>query len=161
MVIISDTSVASNFLQIDRLDLLYQLYQEIVIPPAVEREIQQLSGYGIDPNLFLRMNWVSVVNPTDQAFVEQLSRQLDPGEAEAIVLALELRADYLLIDEILGRKIAEEQGLTITGTLGTLLRAKEKGFIYEVKPLMDQLQTDVGFWIHETLYRYILRLAGE
>lgn len=67
------------------------------------------------------------MEPVDRAEIAELERLLDRGEAEAIVLAEELKATLLLIDEYDGRKIAEERGIEITGTLGVLLRGKRAG----------------------------------
>jgi len=84
--------------------------------------------------------------------VEQLGTILDIGEAEAIILGEELHADYLLIDETGGRKIARQRGLKVIGLLGVLKLPKDKGFISAIKPLIDlidALQTDAGFWIFD------------
>jgi hypothetical protein len=86
---------------------------------------------------------------------------LDLGEAEAIILADNLHADWLLIDEALGRNIAKLHGLHIVGLLGVLLLAKQKGFITEVKPLPDDLINKARFRVSDELYQKILHSAGE
>lgn len=91
----------------------------------------------------------------------ELLKLLDAGESEAIVLAKELNADHLLIDETDGRKIAAQQGLHIIGTAGILLLAKKKNLIHELKPLLNQLTTTGGFWLHEKILTQILKDAGE
>ena len=86
---------------------------------------------------------------------------LDPGEAEAIVLAIELKADALLIDEKKGRKIAQEYGIVITGLLGILIDSKAENLIQEVKPILDRLIFEIGFRISPKLYQDILEKVNE
>jgi predicted nucleic acid-binding protein len=86
---------------------------------------------------------------------------LDRGEAEAIALAVELKAAALIIDERQGRNKAESVGLKIIGLLGILLEAKSKGLILSVRPLIDELVDKIGFRVHPALYQAILLKAGE
>ncbi|MBC3787825.1 DUF3368 domain-containing protein [Spirosoma utsteinense] len=93
--------------------------------------------------------------------VATLADELDPGEAEAIALALEIKADYLIIDELKGRHKAETLGLRIVGLLGVLIQAKKAGYIQTVEPLLIALREEAGFRIHSALYKRVLQLAGE
>ena len=86
---------------------------------------------------------------------------LDIGEAEAIALALELKADELLIDERLGRREAVRLGLSITVVLGVLLIAKNRGLIAKVKPIMESLISQANFRISHQLYEEVLQTANE
>jgi len=89
-----------------------------------------------------------------------LRQNLDAGESEAIVLSLDIEADVLLMDEALGRRIATKRGITLSGTLGTLLIAKEENLIDEVAPMLDRL-VQTGFRMSDTLYHGVLKQAGE
>lgn len=160
MIVVSDTSVLSGLIKIGRLDILKLLFSEIIIPSEVANEIQELENFGYDLSDFNNLNWIKNVSVSDVNSVNQLIQNLDRGEAEAIILAIELKADYLLIDERKGRTIAENLGLTVTGLLGILIRAKEKNHIAAVKPILDNLILK-KFRIHPNLYQKILELAGE
>jgi predicted nucleic acid-binding protein len=82
-------------------------------------------------------------------------------EAEAIILAEELDAEAILIDETAGRAVALQRGLRPIGVLGTLPRAKERGHVREVAPLLDRLQRELGFFLSRKLLDDTLRQAGE
>ena len=87
--------------------------------------------------------------------------RLDSGEAEAIILAKEIQAELLLIDERKGRNEARRFGIKIIGLLGVLVSAKRNGFIDEVKPLLDTLVNQIGFRVSKTLYERVLQEVDE
>ena len=91
----------------------------------------------------------------------QTQRGLDPGEAHAIALAIELKADELLIDERLGRREALQQRVPIIGILGILVVAKQRGLIPIVKPIMNALIDRAGFRVSDHLYQLLLALSNE
>jgi len=82
------------------------------------------------------------------------------AEAATIILAEELKANRVLIDEKLGRKVAQSRNLPVTGTIGLLLIAKKKGIIIEVKPILEQFLSQ-GKRISPILYQEILGMAEE
>lgn len=159
MVVISDTSVISNLLLIGHLHLLPALFGQAVIPSAVFEELMQLKPpfrFGISD-----FPWLEVRAVENNGLATQLLAHLDAGESEAIVLAEELKADILLIDEAKGRKIAQGLGIPVTGLLGVLLAAKDKKHIGAVTPLMDRLIHEANFRIGSHLYQLIQMEAGE
>jgi predicted nucleic acid-binding protein len=106
MIVVSDTSAISNLLIVGQLELIQQIYQKVVIPLTVDREVRALQTFGIDLAAYTSATWLNVQVPTNVLLVDKLKEELDDGEAEAIALALQLEADRLLIDERLGRLVA-------------------------------------------------------
>jgi uncharacterized protein len=135
MIVVCNTSPITNFAEIARLDLLHSIYGEVVIPKAVYDELTNVPNPvpgGVEVQTY---DWISVQPVLDQSKVSVFRQNIDFGEAEAIALALELRADRLLIDDAAGRAIALGEGLQITGILGILLIAKRRGLIDSVQPI--------------------------
>lgn len=161
MVIVSDTSPVSNLLRIGNLDLLPRLYGRIKVPSMVWSELMVLKRRGHDVSALENADWLEIKTPAQREYVIKLSATIDPGEAEAIVLAHELDADLLIIDEKDGRKAAQREGLEIVGTLGILLEAKRREFIPLVAPLMYALREKARFRISQALFEEVICLAGE
>jgi predicted nucleic acid-binding protein len=160
MIVVSDTTALSNLLQIDRIDLLPQLYAEVVVPPAVVSELEALRSNQNALKQFGQSQWFSIQEVTPSPLFSKLRNELDAGEAEAIVLATTIRPDWVLIDERAGRRIAKRMGLPITGTLGVLLLARRRQLIGELQPVLDELRT-VGFYLSDALYAEVLQLEAR
>lgn len=161
MIVVSDTSPILNLARIGRLELLASLYNQVLIPPAVLSELA-VSRDAVLPAIDVAsIAWIILETPKDQDRVQELREVLDAGEAEAIVLALERRAELLLVDERRGRRTAQALGLRITGLLGVLADAKRAGLIESIKPVLDELIQDAKFWIGPDLYREVLTELGE
>lgn len=158
MIIISDTSVITYLIQIEQLELLKQLFGEVIIPEKVKEELSQVKG---QLAVIESTNWIKIGQITNQELYDKIDEDLDAREAESIVLAIELKADLLLIDEKKGRRIAEKYGLRITGLLGILIEAKEELIIKEIKPILDKLIYEIGFRISPRLYQEILKRVNE
>ncbi len=116
MIVVSDTSPILNLSVVGRLELLRSLFGEIVLPPWVAAELER-------HRIEVEANWMRVVAAQDRAQLAELRQQLDPGEAEAIIVALELQASLILIDEQRGRRVAADRGLEYMGLLGVLSEA--------------------------------------
>ena len=158
MIVISDTSPITNLSAIGQLDLLRQLFGKVVVGPAVLHELKRDGGH--PGSEIEELDWVEVHSASNQELVHQLEGEIDPGEAETIAIAVELSADWILIDEKTGRAVAEQQGLSVIGLVGILIRAKAVGLIPAVKPIMDQL-IDNGFFVSRKLLKQVLRQLGE
>lgn len=162
MIVVSDTSPVSSLYLIGHLNLLPAIFGEIIIPEKVWQELLVLeSDFGHDLSIFKTASWLVVYPAADIAEVVRLQGFLDAGESEAIVLAKELHADYLLIDEMEGRRAAAHEGLKTIGILGVIIRAKTAGLIQLVQPLLEDLRVKARFYIHEQLYNEVLKQAGE
>jgi predicted nucleic acid-binding protein len=160
LIVVSDTSPVLNLAIIGRLELLHTLFDQVLIPAAVHAELRATMRPPDHANLD-RLPWIVVVSPADRHRVEELSADLDLGEAEAIVLALERKADLLLVDERRGRRTAAALGLTLTGLLGVIAQAKRMGAISAAKPVLDDLINTAHFWIGSALYAEVLAQLGE
>jgi predicted nucleic acid-binding protein len=108
-----------------------------------------------------QLGWLKGQAASDANLVNLLTLELHRGEAEAIALALEMKADWLLMDEREGRAVARQLGLHVTGVLGVLLRGKKMGHLEAIKPEIDALRAKAHFFIAPDLERAILSHAAE
>ena len=158
IVIVNATPIISLAL-IGQLPLLSALYHHVLTPPAVEAEVLAGGTSGIGVSELRKYDWIQVTPLQDPRRADLLS-DLDRGEAEVIALAQEINADLVVIDERLARRHAKRLGLTLTGTIGVLLKAKQRNLIPLVSPLIDTLQKN-GIRLGDALVAEALRLAGE
>jgi predicted nucleic acid-binding protein len=144
-----DASPLIVFHQVGHFDLLRGLFRQIVVPTAVAQEVA--------PSLGQLPSWVQ-----ERAVlsVPALPGKLDDGEREAIALTVQLSADFIALDDLPARRAAAGLGLTVIGSLGLLVRAKDHGLIREVRPTMDEM-ISTGLYASERLYHEILEAAGE
>ncbi len=140
-------------MSVGQVELLQRLFREVLIPPAVRAELLQ---YHTALPEFVRVQAVQ-----DATYLARLLGRLDQGEAEAIVLAREAHADYLLMDEITGRRIALQEGLRVVGLVGVIQEAKRQGMIESVGKLLAALEEQAGFYLSVELKAQALRESGE
>ncbi len=157
MSIVSNSSPLVSLSRIGQLDLLRQLYGEVYIPEAVWQEVVIRGAGQPGANEVRSAKWISVRPVNNRLLVHTLNQNLDEGESEAIVLALEIRAELLLMDERLGREVARHHGLRYTGVIGILIEAKNRNLISAVRPHLDALRNVAGFRISETLYLKVIQ----
>lgn len=156
MIVVSDASPLAALSFIRQLDILQELYGTVLVPEAVWREVVIMGADRPGRDAVRRAEWIERRTVQNRQFVLALLQDLDPGEAEAIALAVESEADLLLMDERLGRQKAQYLGLNVIGVIGVLIEAKRRGIIVAVKPHIDQLRDVAGFRISNKLYRRIL-----
>ena len=142
---------------IGKLELLKDIFGEIIVADAVYNEIKAKQGYGYSE---IETDYIKVQSIKGIAYRDFLLNQLDLGETETIILAKEIDADFVIIDENIAYRIAKSSELNVVRTLSILLRAKEKGLIPALKPLLDEMIIK-GRWYSQGVYKAILDQAGE
>ena len=161
MIVVSNTTPLIGLASIQKFHLLQQLFGEVYIPQAVYNEAvvvgRELGGAKQE---VLAAQWIKTQRVTDQLAIEVLLDQLDLGEAETIVLARELNADWVLMDEKKGRRKLDQLHLKKIGTVGILLKAKQIGFVSEIRPDIEILHQQ-GFSISQNVIDEVLRQAHE
>ncbi|MEP7128655.1 MAG: DUF3368 domain-containing protein [Chitinophagales bacterium] len=147
--IISDASCLIVLTNIGELELLHEMYEQIVTTTEVAEE------FGLQ-----LPEWIEIKKAVDKYRKLILEIQIDSGEASAIALALEFDESLLILDDYKARKVAEHLGLEITGTIGIIIKAKIRGLIPSIKPYLEKIrQTD--FRMSDELERLALKEAGE
>jgi predicted nucleic acid-binding protein len=161
MIVVSDTTPLIGLASIGQFDLLRQLFSAVRVPQAVYDEIV-IAGRekGVAIREVTTSPWVEVVAVADRLAVEVLLDELDMGEAETIVLARELGADWVLMDERKGRRKLDQLGLPRIGTVGLLLKAKELDLLPEVRSDIERLRRQ-GFSLSQAVVEAVLEQAGE
>ena len=137
------------------------LYGRVYVPIAVHREVTHAQPSAPGAALVAAASWIESRHVADRSLVDALSLELDPGEAEAIALAMEVRSDLLLIDERRGRAAAKRLGTRVIGVLGILVEAKQRGLVPALRPMIAALEDEAGFRISAGLRERVLHVAGE
>ncbi|HEU0015628.1 MAG TPA: DUF3368 domain-containing protein [Longimicrobium sp.] len=160
MIVVSDSSPLIALATVGHLDLLRELYREVLIPQAVRQEVVEDARDPAVAQQILDAAWIETATGSEAALPLEVGR-LDPGEAAAIALALRVGADLLLVDDLQARMAAARMGIRITGMAGVLMDAKKHGMLPAVKPVLDQLSRLLAFRLGADLYQFILDTAGE
>lgn len=161
MVVVSNTSPLLNLAVIGRLSLIDRLYGSINVPVAVASELAAALPEQFSEQAIKNLSCLKVRSVKNRQLIESLLLDLDAGEAEAIALSVETEAGLLLLDERRGRKVAQRFGLKFIGLMGMLIEAKRKGHIIVVKPVLNDLIAQAGFWVDDRLYARVLQEAEE
>lgn len=161
MIVVSDASPIIGLAAVDQLDLLRELYGEILVPTAVHEEVAAGEPEAPGTRELRDAAWIRTRHLDNTALVQALMLELDRGEAEAIALAVETDADLLLVDERRARIVASRFGCSVLGVLGVLIEAKQRELLSAVKPVLEALEERAGFRISEALRTRVLEVAGE
>src|SRR5437660_10754227 len=145
MNIVSNASPLIALIRIGQLDLLRQLYSEIIIPDAVWHEVAVEGADQPGAEAVSSASWIVRRTVSNRPLVHGLQQELDAGEAEAIALAVEMEDALLLMDERLGRDTARHFGIRYIGVVGVLIEAKHQGFVQAMQPYLDALRDLAGF----------------
>ena len=143
-LVIADASPLIALIEIGELELLQKLYQNVSVTDIVRDEVHADLP-----------SWITICTEYDQKQFQILQLELDPGEASAIALAFEKPGCRIIMDENKGRSVAKRLGLKVTGTIGVLIKAKEKGLIGAGKDILAKLEKH-GFWLSERLKKQLI-----
>lgn len=163
MTVISDTTCLSALTRIGALNLLQPLFGKVTIPLKVYEELLVLREFGVNTDIFNQLDWLIIQEPSPSKLLDSLlaNKRIDPGEGYAIALAVELNADWLVLDDLNARKAALDLGLNITGLGGILLQAKSMRLIISVKEVLDLCISKANFRLSPNVYNKLIDLAGE
>ena len=142
-----------------QLDLLKRLYGRIVIPEAVYREVTEKNDV-VSQRIGEAEEWIEIRRVDPNVDRRMYRAKLHEGEVEVMLLAQDMRADVVVIDDDAARKTAEYLGLPLTGTLGVLIKAKKRGLLEAVMPVVSVMEQQ-GIYFSGPLKGIVRRLSGE
>jgi predicted nucleic acid-binding protein len=154
MIIVADAFPLNYLILINEIGVLQRMYGHVVIPHAVKAELQcppapeLVRAWIADPP-----TWLEIRTPI--AASDSSLNDLDPGERDAIMLAMELHADQLIVDEREGRRAAERRGIRVIGTLGVLREAATLGLL-EIRDVVRRLQ-GTSFYVSPEVLAHLLK----
>lgn len=161
MIVVSNTTPLIGLAVVGQFDLLHKLFGQITISEAVFAEAVLFGREeGGAKQEVAEADWIQVVAVQDQLAVEVLLDELDRGEAETIVLARELDAAWVLMDEKKGRRKLSEMNQKNVGTVGLLVKGKQAGFVQTIKPHLEVLRQQ-GFSLSRTVMDSALQQVNE
>ena len=155
--VICNTTPLIALADINQFGLLRDMYGEIYIPRAVYNE---LKSENVKTCVDSGTDWVHVLDIKDKSQKKMYRAKLHSGEVEVMILAQEQDADLVILDDDAAKKTAKYLGLTTTGTLGILIKAKKEGKITAISPILEDL-VNTGFFISDKVKTYVLEIAGE
>lgn len=157
MILVADASALIALATCDSIALLEAIFGEMLVPEAVFSEVTALDK---PQSVRLRNYLYGKVRAVDMQYFVYLDAFADAGETQAMLLYKEVAADYLLIDDRRGRKVAKINQIKTVGSLGVLLQAKRIGLVPRVAPLIEQIAASPVF-MSESLIQTVLEMAGE
>jgi len=158
--VVSNSSPIIHLAKIGKLSLLREYFNTIMVPESVFKECVAEGKDRKEVEAIKKTEWIRVAEVQDKKLVKLLQSFLDDGESEAIALSLESGADLILLDDSDAREKARIYGITVTGTLGVLLRAKKDRKISSLKENIIKLR-ESGFWVSDFVEERLLEASGE
>lgn len=159
MKVVVNTGPLVFLSKINRLPILHA-FGKITVPKSVLSEIKYKKDAVSVAVIKASGDWLTIKTAKDKNLLKVLTNELDGGEAEVICLALEEKADWVVLDDQDARRYAHRYGLKVIGTLGLLAWAKRKGMIKSLKSEIDELQK-AGFYATAELLGKLLMEVGE
>jgi predicted nucleic acid-binding protein len=160
VILVLDASPLITLARVGSLGLLRQLADQIIIPDAVYAESVSLARGRPGSIEISQADWLIRRTVENQAHVRLLRTRVGLGEAEAIVLAREIEAEAVVLDDAAARRLAEQEGCRVVGLLGLLVMAKQRGLLSAIKPLLDAMRNS-GFFVSDELYTIIIQQVAE
>jgi uncharacterized protein len=157
--VVVDTSPIQYLYQIDRLDLLPALYEKVRMPHAVADELAQGQAQGVSLPDLVSLPWITLCAVPSSMMIPEIPN-LGAGEWEALSLAMTLPDSLIILDDALGRSYARQLNISITGTLGVLLKGKQLGYVDTIAPLLDALNA-LNFRLDSATRAAVLKLTNE
>lgn len=164
MIVISDTTPLISLIKINHLELIEELFGEIQIPDSVYKELVSNDKFKAEAEEIRKYSSIKRVKVTNEKSVQLLQRAtgLDIGESEAIILSDQIKADLLLMDEVKGRQVARNMGISIMGTIGILMQAFDSKLLNkkEIEECIVVLRSN-GRHISDKLYEQLLEKINK
>ena len=158
--VIVNTTPLIALCHVGQLDILKKIYGEISIPQAVYLELSEKKKSICKKQVDEALDWIHVEKIENQMAKSMFKTQLHDGEVEVMILAKEKNADTVIIDDANAKKHAKYLNLSVTGTLGVLIKAKRCGYISELKPIIQEM-IDKNIYISEKLMKFCLEQVNE
>jgi uncharacterized protein len=161
VTVVSNATPLINFAAINRLDILEAVFGQVFIPQAVfdETTVSGFPGSKFVLEVIASTTWLQILPVS--IIAPNIPSELDNGEREAIALALLTGGHKILLDEREARQVAQNLGLQVIGTLGVLLLAKNSQIVTQIQPILDGMIDIAQYWVSSSLYKQVLRQAGE
>jgi len=156
VTVVVNTSPLVALDRIGLLDILPKLFGKLIRPQSVVDELRAgRSAYGGSDTLY-NAEWLKTAEDPPEMV---LRKELGAGETAVIALALKIKADLVILDDLAARNVAAELGLNVTGTLGVLLAAHKKGHLLDLQGVVTELKAS-GFRISDQVIASILKFIG-
>lgn len=143
-LVVADSSCLIGLSRTGNLEILHKLFAKIIIPEAVYREVVIIGKGRAGAEEVKNSAWIERRAVKNELAVRMLRINLGAGESESIVLSAELKAKFIILDDLKARQTAEELGLSVIGTAAVLQKAEEKGIIGSLQSVLQDLR-NAGF----------------